>query len=248
MYSNDADDLVAPATAWDTGTSYPITFGSGSTANWSYLVAPYIKTAGIYFSPQNGAHAQFVFGSSNDPLLNADLWPDYGYNYVYMSPWNGATETPISQTSADMPANTIVLAERGSDTMSITPPPEVWGFGFSPSGDPPLLSDTVEVPVCDPIPQYCASNWGLPCSPGSFSADETTYANGCQTGGVALHAGTQGIAAFLDGHVKSMPPGAMAAGTTWSVNAQQSSVVFTNEATYTGSNYPDNYLWSTTHQ
>ncbi len=163
MYSNDVDDMTAPATAWDTGNSYPISFGTGSFANWSYLEAPYIKTAALYFSPQNGTQPKFVFGSSNDALLNADLWPDYGYNYVYMSPWNGTAQVPISQTSADQPAATITLAERGSALQSSAPPPTVWGFsgGFTPTNDAPLLSDTVEVPVCNPIPAVCVSNWAL---------------------------------------------------------------------------------------
>jgi prepilin-type N-terminal cleavage/methylation domain-containing protein len=244
MYSNDVDDLVPPATAWDTGNSYPITFGTGSTANWSYLIAPYIKTAQLYFSPQNGTQPKFAFGSSNDPLLNADLWPDYGYNYVYMSPYNGTIQTPISQTSADQPAATITLAERGSVTQSTNPPPTVWGFVFTPAADAPLLSDTVEVPVCDPIPQVCATDWGV----GSFSAAQTTVANGSLTGGVALHAANQAIVSFMDGHTKSLSPGALAAGTNWSTTISDTAVVFTNQAVYTGSNYPDNYLWSTTHQ
>jgi prepilin-type N-terminal cleavage/methylation domain-containing protein len=233
MYSGDVDDLVPPATAWDPGQGYALRFSGYSFANWSILTAPYIKTADIYFSPLGGSRPAQKFGSTQDALLNADLWPDYGYNYVYMSPWDGTKQTPISGTSADSPANTIVLAERGSASQAQNPPPTVWGFEFTGAADAPLLSDTVEVPDCYDIAQYCADNWGAGLS---FSGGQTTFENGHNTGGVAIRVGQQGIVAFMDGHVKSLTAGALAAGTNWTPTIDHASTTFTDKT---------KYLWST---
>jgi len=233
MYAGDADDYVSPATAW-ASSGFALSFGGLHFGNWPILIAPYIKSVDLYFSPLGGPRPKEFSLTPHSDLLNADVWPDYGYNYVYMAPWDGNRQTPISMTSADDPAGTIVFAEKGSATQSLYPPPIVWGFGSGWSGanDAPLLSDTVEVPVCSGLTQRCGDNWGV----GGFSALQTTVANGSITGGVSLRVGNQGIVSFMDGHAKALPAGALAAGTNWTPTIDHTLTTFTDKS---------KYLWST---
>jgi len=234
MYENDADDLVAPATTWNPQNSpgnNPISFGNGWAADWGWLTTPYIKNAPIFYDPQVG-NTPTNYGSDT---ITATFFPDFGYNYVYMSPWNGTSETPVNSTSPDQPANTILMAERGAATEEKYGTAAFWGFAFSYAAQGPLLNATVEVPNCDPIPQYCASNWGV----GSFSDATSTFQAGDTTGGVAVRAGNQSIVGFMDGHTKAMSPGALAVGTTWTQTLPQGSLTWSAA-------YPASYLWSTT--
>jgi len=242
MYENDADDMLPPSTEWNPQNSpgnNPLTFGNGWFANWGFLTAPYIKNAPIFYDPQVG-NTPTVAAYGAD-IVTAMSFPDFGYNYVYLSPWksNGAGGTaqyPINGTLADEPAQTIMLAERGSALEEKYGTGAFWGFTFSYTADGPLLNATVEVPNCNPIPQYCASNWGV----GDFSDATSTFQAGDVTGGVAVRAGNQSIVTFLDGHAKTMTPGALAAGTTWTQTLPAGSLVWSAA-------YPQAYLWSTNH-
>jgi prepilin-type N-terminal cleavage/methylation domain-containing protein len=238
MYEGDSDDYVPPATAWNQQAypnGFPLTFGSGWFADWSWLVAPYVKSANLYFDPQVAVTPTFVFGTSQDAVITATCWPDFGYNYVYMSPWNGTAQTPISSTSPDSPAQTVMLAAKGAALAGEEKyqPPTVWGFSFSSTADGPLLSGTVEVPNCGPIPQVCAGNWGV----GGFSDGGLTAAGGDVTGGVSVRAGGQSILTFMDGHTKAMAAGSAAAGTNWYSTIPNANTKLTD---------PTKYLWSTT--
>jgi len=233
MYEGDYDDFVPPATSWNPQSnpgSNPLGFGSGWAANWSWLSAPYIKNSQVFYDPQ-APNTPKVF---NSDAITSSFFPNFGYNYVYLSPWNGTHQSPISGTSPDQPASTIMMAERGAAPELSNGTAAYWGFQFDYAHDGPLLNATVEVPNCGPIPQDCASNWGV----GDFSCGALTVAAGMNTGGVAIRAGQQSIAAFLDGHVKAMTPGALAVGTTWTPTLAQGSLTWSSA-------YPASYLWST---
>jgi prepilin-type N-terminal cleavage/methylation domain-containing protein len=234
MYENDVDDMVPPDTAWGTPASgLPLCFSAtGCFGTWNYLCVPYVKNAPINYDPQVAAPPDSTF-KGND-LLTATSWPDFGYNYVYMCPWNGTHQAVISGTAPDQPASTVLLAEQKSVTELKTGQPYFWGFAFSTAADGPLLSEAVEVPNCGPIPQYCATNWGV----GSFCATCTTVASGENTGGVAVRAGNQSIISFMDGHTKAMSPGALAVGTNWTPTIPDGNITWSSA-------YPASYLWST---
>jgi len=233
MYEGDYDDFVPPSTQWNPQSNPggdPLGFGNGWFANWGWLAAPYIKNAGIFYDPQ-APNTPKIF---NSDTITSTNFPDFGYNYVYLSPWNGTHQAPISGTLPDQPASTIMMAERGAAPEEKYGTGAWWGFSFTYAADGPMLNATVEVPNCGPIPQFCASNWGV----GDFSCAALTVAAGMNTGGVAVRAGGQSITAFLDGHVKAMTPGALAAGTTWTPTLAQGSLTWS-------SSYPASYLWST---
>jgi len=232
MYENDVDDTVPPATSWAaTGNGYPLCFGAANCfADWTYLCVPYIKSSGVFYDPQAPSTPDTYFPT----IITATSWPNFGYNYVYLSPWDGAHQKPIQATSPDAPASTVMLAERGAAAELTSGQPNFWGFTFTTAADGPLISGTVEVPNCGPIPQACASNWGV----GSFCNTCTTYEAGNTTGGMAVRAGGQSIVSFMDGHVKAMTPSALAIGTNWSKTLPQANLTWTAQ-------YPASYLWST---
>ena len=234
MYENDVDDTVPPATAWaGRGNGYPLCFGGTECfAQWTYLCVPYIKNSGVFYDPQAPNTPDTTYPGNT--IITATSWPNFGYNYVYLSPWNGTQQKPIQATSPDAPAQTIMLAEKSAASEFQYGQPYFWGFSFTIAADGPLLSSTIEAPNCGPIPQYCASNWGT----GSFCNTCSTYEAGNTTGGMAVRAGGQSIVSFLDGHVKAYAASALAVGTNYSKTLPNGSLTWTSA-------YPASYLWST---
>lgn len=233
MYQNDYDDYVPPATAWApqaTPNGYPVSFGDGWAAPWSYLVLPYIKSGDVYYDPQ-APHTP-NYGGNNSGLLNATLYANYGYNYVYLSAWDGTKQDVVSTNRIAHPSETVLATAKWAEPESNLPAGYFLSFPpFSYSNDAPLLNETVEVPDCNDIPQYCACNWGK----NGFTT-AITVAAGNETGGVSRRAGDQSVVVFTDGHSKSMFPGQLARGTTWAPGLDQGSVTFLP-------NWKDVYLW-----
>ena len=213
MYSGDSDDILPPDTSWNTGSD-PLCFGGAPNcfSTWAWLTAPYIKSSQILADPQVGGIAAYPFGSTNDEALTATAWPDYGYNYTFLDPWGTGYQHPVSDTSIERPADTVMLAAQGANTELQAPAPTIWGFNFTASADEPLLSETVEAPGCYYITENCAGGW----TTAGFSKQATTLAAGKDTGGVSVRAGNQAVVTWLDGHTSALSPGALAVGTTWS--------------------------------
>jgi hypothetical protein len=229
MYAGDYDDRVSKCTAWSTGND-PLWFGSPGTefSTWAYLCNPYVKNGDILQDPL-GPPTPTVFGSR---VLTLTTWPGYGYNYVWMAPWgpeNPAKQKPIAMTSAQAPAETVMIVNRGSKADSGTGN-GVWGFYFDAAHDGPLLSEAVEVPECNVIPQFCASNWGV----GGFAQgiQDVNQDAGSRTGGVSLRAQGGPTVVWMDGHATKSKIGYLAGGTNWNKNIAQGSVVYTDVTKY----------------
>lgn len=223
MYSGDADDTIVLAGVWNTPDA-PVQFTSGNTvAPWSWLVQPYVKNGGIYNDPTNTRTPKL----GNLSQTVSDIFvPQYGMNYTYLSQnvddGDNVKQNGISFSSAGSPAETVFMASKFGYSESAMDANGFISFGVNSS---PLWA-TVEVPDCYNAPAYCAANWGL--NDGFQNAADghalKSVAAGANTGGVSLHATDSGVVAFLDGHVKKMKPGAMAAGTNWTPTANADSV------------------------
>jgi len=229
MYSGDFDDVMVTDTNWNTGSD-PLSFGSGlAFSTWGYMCQPYTKNGDVLIDV-TGPSTPTMWGSR---ALTMSSYPGFGYNYTWMAPYGPESpnrQKPISATAAAAPADTVMLASRGSYADGDH---NFWGFDFTPfTTDTPLLNVGVESPNCNPIPQYCVTNWGVG---GSLGITKNNVAGGYNTGEVALHSSNMAIVAFMDGHVKKMTPGALAAGTNWNPTIKPSSLVYTN---------PLIYLWS----
>jgi prepilin-type N-terminal cleavage/methylation domain-containing protein/prepilin-type processing-associated H-X9-DG protein len=234
MYSGDADDLFPVAVAWE-NSGAPAFFGGVGYQPWSWLVIPYIKTGGIFQDPT--APPKEAWPSVWNPLTTDALAPQYGYNYVYLSPLNGPSPTtstfnPISQTALGNVAETVLLASKfsSSEDNQAAASGTYW---YGPRSI--TTATTVEVPECATIPQWCFDNWGV----GSFY--DTTYlrgnyAAGALTGGNSVRGAELTIVAWADGHVSAKKPSALAAGTNWTKDLASSALVTNDKSKYVWDN------------
>jgi type II secretory pathway pseudopilin PulG len=230
MYSGDADDVLPLATFWRTGRD-PLTFGAGlSFSTWAYVVAPYIKSAELLQDPLGPATPT----SWNSRTLTMTSFPGYAFNYVWLSPYTGsgpAKMTAVSATQAAKPAETVMLANRGSKGDGDG---SFWSFSFNGVDEPPLLQTTVETPDCWSIPQWCADGWGK----GGWGAGvlDTNIPAGAETGGVSKRAQGSSVILWLDGHANKPKISALAAGTSYNpANTPDTTLI----------NDPEKYVWDT---
>jgi len=229
MYAGDYDDRAPKDTCWNTGSD-PLTFGAGlSFSTWAYQCNPYVKNADIFQDPL-GPTTTISFNSAL--LTYTEGFPGYAYNYVYLAPYGPESPTkqkPISMTAPADPAQTVMLANRGSrgDGDGYW-----WSFSFAPwSTDSPLLNMSVEVPDCYTIPQYCADNWGA-----NAYADGVVSGNipgGSNTGAVATRLPGRGATiVWMDGHATKSQVSRLALGTNWQLNVDRSNTRITDITKY----------------
>jgi len=229
MYSADADDLLPPATSWnpqDSPGDAPFGFGSGWCTPWTFLVLPYVKSGGVFDDPQAPANPKY---ESSD-LWNSLVRPSYGYSYVYLSGWDGKSQTTASGSSVGSPAETVLLSNKWTDPETSLGG-QFLGFAFDYASFAPLLGYTVEVPNCYNAPLYCVNNWGID----GFGSINTA-AGGRHTGANAVRGAGQMVIGWVDGHVASKAPGAMTLGTNWNSNSNPGDVVYTD-------GWESKYLW-----
>jgi prepilin-type N-terminal cleavage/methylation domain-containing protein/prepilin-type processing-associated H-X9-DG protein len=216
MYAGDYDDFTVLAASWN-GSDNPVKFTSGNTVGtFAWLIMPYIKNGQMFEDPTGTPTPKL--GNLSD-LVAKSFVPQYGYNYSYLSPQTddgagGVKQVTISSTSTASPAGTVLFTSKyGYSDSTALKNNTFWSFGVGTVA----LWATVEAPDCSNNPNYCASNWGKT----DGFVNDATYIGltnveaGANSGGVSSHAGGA-VVSFLDGHVKKMQLGALAAGTTWS--------------------------------
>lgn len=225
MYSADADDMAPVDCIWGQHDAL-YWYGSWSSAfsPWSYEILPYTKNGGILEDPQTTPNP----GGSDSGWYSYN--PEYGYNYTALSPITSTSgtgpnkwvRTPVSFTSLSRPSETVMVSAHSTAQENSE---YWWGAGT-------LLASpyTVEAPECYSINPLCIDNWGS----GWWESTpmQGNRIAGAYTGWNSIRKAGDGIVSFCDGHVKVMPPGAMAAGTNWNPNIADSAVVFTNTNQY----------------
>ncbi len=216
MYTQDYDETYPEFQRWGSG---PITVGGQPFSTWGYDILPYIKNYQIFADPQFG-------GITGNPVL-APYYTHYGYNYTTLSPYAGAFGStpwigvPASLASIARPSDTVMLAGRFTIEESSN---AVYYYGPGTI----LTVAGAEAPDCGDIAAWCFTDW-IPT--GNYSFLKTDVA-GLYTGGVSQRKSGNGNYAFTDGHVKFMPPGQAASGSSWYKGA--SAVHITT---------PTNYKW-----
>ena len=238
MYEGDSDDYVPPAASYNTGSD-PVCFSARDcVSTWAWLILPYMKTGQLLQDP---------LAPPTPDQGSPDVWvmanyPNYGYNYTALAPFMPnstppvyASQIPISGSAAAQPADTVMLNSKF--TLSET----IWtgmvgifvAFSFADDADNgPQLLTTVEAPDCFEIAPYCMVNWGV----GSATVWGLNDVNGGLTACNAFRAAKNGVPSFMDGHVKKMSMGALAAGTSFSPTQSYANTVFTDLS---------KYLWDT---
>jgi len=238
MYSGDYDDVNVVDIAWN-ASGAPVSYGGANYSPWSWLVLPYMKNSEAMQDPQAPPNA--AWGGTWQRAVTQSLEPQYGYNYIFLSPLNGASPTqslfnPISTTTLADPARTVLATAKFGQSETDRPPSGLWWYGAPIAPYGAITTSTgVEVPHCATLPQWCFDNWGL----GGFY--DVTYLKknvtaGSLTGGTSLRGPGNAIVTWTDGHVSTQSPGALAAGTNWTKTVANGSVVV-NDVT--------KYVWDT---
>ena len=222
MYMADYDDTTVPVGVWNSADVDAYT-AAGGWASWGLLTDPYQKNVQILQSPlaNTGIRAGEIVRRAGTRYM------EYGYNYTYLSPsyccnWP-VPITPISSTSVGNVANTVMLTERTSRAAQ----PAIYWYG---AGVGWMNMGTSEAPDCYTVPtHWCTDGWGVGSFWDGLIASEK---EGKRTGMVALRSADKSVAAFVDGHVKVLAPGALAAGTNWTRTTANSAIVRSSDALY----------------
>lgn len=228
MYAGDYDDTNILDVAWTTGSD-PVWFGSAGTEHspWGRQIQPYMKNNDLLTDPLTSPNSALA----GWPIeLRRQYWPHYGYNATTMSPTmsvsGGYSKVGRSTTSIANPAETVAFASKftsNENTGGETSAGYWYGAGTIVS------SHMVNMPVCDGGLWYSEGICFFGASWGTESYISTMLANkrvaGAFTGGGSLRAADGMTVNFADGHAKKMSPGSLAAGTSFTFNAAQGSVV-----------------------
>lgn len=214
LYENDYDDTVPIDQTWGDRNS-PLWFGTAGSEwrIWSWDILPYMKTAALLQDPLT-ANEPVNAGWGNN--LSWGYAPQYGYNYVYLSPsvWGvlnaqgNMIRTPISATVPANPADTVMLSSKSA--------PSQGGGGWWWGVGTFITNISSDAPDCWNVPPACIVGWGYDAF---WSGEMKTRENGSYTGFVSVRKSGQSNIVNMDGHARFLAPGALAAGTNWSTNA-----------------------------
>ena len=197
-----------------TGSSFNATNGFST---WGWLCAPYIKSGGhlrkILLDP---VKALSLSAAASTRAVNFQtFYSELRYERVtYLTDVTGSNpmvSAPVSATAPAAPAETILLGAKYARAENTSG--SIWGTGFGPKGG--LLSNVqIDPPDCRTCVPWCLDGWGT----GGFHQTtlKLSEAAGGLTGGLSLRNAGNAVVAFMDGHSKSMKPGALAAGTNYS--------------------------------
>lgn len=206
MYEGDVDDML-PLNV-QTYATFPY-FADGTTPSyfWPHLILPYQKNLQIMVDPGKG-DADNIFGSGPYAWWrNQDLFPQYGYNYLFLSPWwQCNTSLARSATAANAPAETVMFTS--SQAFSAT---SNLGYeGVNAPGAYPLVYPATN--ACLWVGAAGQSNWHADVTPHVTASTRVKIYDGA-------------IVGFLDGHTKFMKDGAVAAGTNFGTATGDNAVV-----------------------
>lgn len=224
MYSADYDDMLVRAGTW--GSTDPDNFAG--YASWALLQDPYQKNVDIGGDPLAGP---LVRGGEIARRVGTRLMA-YGYNYTYLSPsyvaagWPAPMNT-MSATAPEAPADTIMFGNRAAreDYGDV-----IYWYGANTAW---IIMGTIETPYCYNDPDvWCTDGWGVGSWYNNYLGNKEKA--GAFTGAFALRANGGMVTSFVDGHVKKLAPGAIAAGTNWNRNIANSAIVVTD---------PSKYIW-----
>jgi len=221
MYENDADDNI-PIFVNCQGTAAQCTnpwadLASGAVRadSWVWEIQPYIKNLQLMTDPMT-SDADSIFGSG--PFAwwrNQDIFPYYGINYLFLSPWDGncaAAAGSKAATGASQPANTVFFTQ----TWAFSPTSTIGYFTATAPGMYPVIA---------PSPNYCiwtGSGWSkFPAGGGKPKTAEIAYRNGQGTN-----------VAWLDGHAKYATIDALAAGTDYATQTNPTATKITDITKY----------------
>lgn len=220
MYSADNDDKIVLLV----NTHYADIANGGphSGDSWVWAVQPYIKNLTLMVDPLTSDTSN-IFGSGPYAWWrNQDLFPYFGINYLFLSPWAycDVAETRDMSGAAEVAATVFFTETRHPDYNS--------GIGYFTATAPGMY------PTILPHPIYCI--W----TDVGWAAHDTTVPQP-YTGEVALRVSDGTNVMWLDGHGKFMKASALAAGTDYDTSTVRQNTTIIDKSKYLW-NYDDNYF------
>jgi len=223
MYSGDADDALVLSMS---GSYSAIGGPANAHSNtWVWLTQPYIKSLGLMVDPGFGDPSN-IFGSGPYAWYrNQNLFPDFGYNYLFLGPWyNCDYGLSRNNGAAVKPAETVMFVASKGYAANAT-------LGWYAANAPGAW------PVIAPAPYACIWYGGTVQGDGNWSANNGAL--GKLTASTRIKTYTDGTTvAWLDGHAKYLKDAQVAAGTDY--------MSATNTNSASGATITDlsKYLWS----
>ena len=209
--------------------------GGSCRMSWVGIIDPYVKSTEVWKCPDMPLTSVWPVVASalnSTPFRNISLWEGYGWNVDYMglaksdcSDFDSTRGSgpPIKLAQIGSPAATVMITGSGGEPDNLTPSASFFGTGnalYPPHGGyyPAPAPATLTTPEgCT----YSNAGWGQGSYMGPYGGFEQLR-----------HAGRGGQVCFVDGHVKFMTAGQLAAGTDWNVNTPNSSVHVTDRNQY----------------
>lgn len=248
MYQNDYDDYFV--IAWNTGVA-TATNPSNGTVNsvnltWVSAIEPYIKNFGIFVDPGVGDTGGLIAGSQSWVGSQAsDV--EYGYNYLFLSPWASCTHsTGRSESAGQHVASTVMFTSSQS-------------FYAHPNNGYAMANAPGAWPIIAPAPIDCIVYSGDPGDEAALNTNSGDWSAlnpapvGAFTANVrAIKPYGGGTVSFVDGHAKFQNTNTMAGGTDYSTasiaNSNGGAIILGIAGNYgagtcTQCNTPSNYIW-----
>lgn len=219
MYTQDYDEMMVLFYR-------PAGGPTGGRIGWTGLVQPYTKNWNMMRCPNQARTNPDVYAPPYDWYANQSVWPGYGLNAEYMnfapdcSSFNSGNQSgpPTALAAIPKPADTVMF---GGSSLAAGSGAFTGANGLYPEGGGYLYLFS---PAIQTTPEGCDwsnSGWGQGSLMGPYGGFEQKR-----------HADQGGTLTFVDGHSKFLTAGKAAAGTNWTVNAANSSIVVTDRNQY----------------
>lgn len=227
MYSGDSDDMFVLSSNADPalGTDMDAQITAQQAQTWVFLVQPYMKSIEMLKEPSLADWNNVYTGGIYAWYRNQQLFPYYGYNYMFLSPWYDCVGgVGKSGSSAAKPSETVMIS-----TSQVPGSPERGYWQANAPGAWPYIL---------PAPHACivwtgaqgSGNWSK--NVGLTVGEYTSFARA----GKKPYDG--GNVVWVDGHAKYAKADALAAGTDYGT------AVYTNGSEGATINDWSKYLWS----
>ena len=236
LYANDWDDASVLNGNQDPDAPFALQSitGSGRSTpykSWGYLLQGYMRNMAVLQDPLTRPEPSTEAGG-------AAMWSyktQYGYAFTIHSPALYSPSTGVyaygSRTNGMLakPAETVLFVEkkaRNGNPDWYWEGSTLWGANVvNPPGCQSDYTATNTLPQSLCVPK---NFWGT----GATSYEGQSLAEGGPTGGVAFRRVGRTIVTWADGHAKSVVPGALAAGTTWTKTTAPANVRVTDKERY----------------
>jgi len=211
IYQSDSDDYFVLECTGDNslGTSLATQLQAGTAVNWPVLVQPYMKNYAMMVDPGVGDGDGIYSGGSLATQYNQERFSQFGYNYMFLSPWyNCVSALARSGTAAVKPADTVMF----TTSQQFTTAPQRGYYQANAPGAWPIIA---------PAPYACI-RWDGTQGSGNWSANNG--ARGPITSSTrAINPYGGALVVFIDGHAKFSKPGFLAEGTDYGSAAYNNS-------------------------